>query len=112
MGLETPFIRPSKLAQDVTPSLPVIQHAVKKLYEIDKYIPEIIVNLQPTSPFRNGALIDKALNIFIDSNEADSLVSVEKIPHNYSPFSALKYDGKYLRPLERHGEKYNNRNRC
>jgi len=108
-GLDTPFKRPIELAQDDTPSLSVLQHAVKALYELDNYVPEIIVNLQPTSPFRYNGLIDSAIEIFINSKDADSLVSVEKIPHNFSPFSAMKLRDNYIRPLQKIDEKKNNR---
>ena len=66
-GLETPFKRPAELAKDDTPSLLVLQHAVKILYELDDYVPDIIVNLQPTSPFRKKGLIDSAIEIFINA---------------------------------------------
>ena len=110
-GLEAPFLRPCELAKDDSPSISVLQHAVNTIYEIDNYIPEIIINLQPTSPFRRSHRIDEALNIFIDSKDADSLVSVEKIPHNYSPFSAMVMDGKYIRPLQKINEKKNMRDK-
>ncbi len=109
-GLDAPFKRPDELAQDDTPSILVLQHAVKKIYELYCYIPEIIVNLQPTSPFRDKELIDNALNIFMNSEDADSLVSVEKIPHNYSPFSAMELHDNYIRPLQKIDEQKNNRN--
>ena len=105
--METPFKRPAELAKDDTPSLLVLQHAVKVLYELDDYVPDIIVNLQPTSPFRKKGLIDSAIEIFINSKDADSLVSVEKIPHNYSPFSAMELRDNYIRPLRQINEKKN-----
>ena len=51
VGLEVPFMRPAELAQDDTPMLPVIEHAVE-LLEQSGWSPEIIVLLQPTSPLR------------------------------------------------------------
>src|SRR5687767_5348028 len=47
-GLEVPFMRPAALAQDDTPMLPVIEHAVSALTETG-WEPEIVVLLQPTS---------------------------------------------------------------
>ena len=109
-GLDAPFKRPDELDQNENTSILVLQHAVKKIYELYRYIPEIIVNLQPTSPFRDKELIDNALHIFMNSKDADSLVSVEKIPHNYSPFSAMELHDNYIRPLQKIDEQKNNRN--
>lgn len=58
--------RPMELAQDETKTAPVIVHTVKKLQEIG-YMPDIIVLLQPTSPFRDEKIIDAALNQLINS---------------------------------------------
>jgi len=41
--------------------------------------------------------IDEALHKLIDS-DADSIVSVVKVPHNCIPNSIMKLEGKYLSP--------------
>ena len=51
-GAETPFLRPAEFAQDQTTDLPVFEHALKWLEEIEGYHPEIVVQLRPTSPIR------------------------------------------------------------
>lgn len=106
IGLEIPFKRPGDLSEDTTPCLLVIQHAVSTLADRENYFPDVIVVLQPTSPLRTSSMIDEALEIFLYSG-ADSMVSVEEIPHNYSPFSAMQYDGKYIAPFYKHDEKLN-----
>ena len=55
-GLDVPFLRPAELARDNTPSLPVIQHAVCALEENGRPIDAICL-LQPTSPFRDAAVL-------------------------------------------------------
>ena len=40
--------------------------------------------LQVTSPFRTVEFLDKAIAKFIES-DCDSLVSVQKVPHEYNP---------------------------
>jgi len=82
------IVRPSEIAKYNTPTLPVIQHAVQNLKE--KY--DYIVTLQPTSPLRNQKHIDDAMNVFHKRNEADSLVSVTKVPHNMNPESIMRLD--------------------
>ena len=48
-GAETPFMRPHELAQDRTNDLPVFEHAMKWLEDIEGYKPEIVVQLRPFS---------------------------------------------------------------
>jgi len=96
-GLEAPFVRPAELAQDDTPALPVIKHAVQWLEENDNYRADYIILLQPTSPLRTEKHIDEALAKLLNS-DADSLVSVVEVPHNCTPNSIMKLEGEYLTP--------------
>ena len=75
-GAETPFMRPSELAQDNTPDLPVFQHALRFLIEVEDYHPEIIVQLRPTSPFRRVWHIDQAVYSLIERPDADSIRTI------------------------------------
>lgn len=77
--------RPPNLAQDDTPSRPVIEHALESMEEQF----DAVVTLQPTSPLRNCAHIDAALAVFDNSEAADSLVSVTKVSHNMVPESIM-----------------------
>lgn len=83
IGLEVPFKRPSNLALDSSPTLPVILHALSFLEENEEFFDAVCL-LQTTSPFRTTAFLDKALNKFIALN-TDSLISVQKVPHEYNP---------------------------
>src|SRR3972149_11434895 len=62
-GAETPFLRPSELAQDATTDLPVFEHALKWMEEVEGYHPDIIVQLRPTSPIRPRTMVDDAIRI-------------------------------------------------
>ena len=97
-GIEVPFIRPERLARDDTPMLEVIVHALNFLKEKENYIPEYIILLQPTSPLRTSRHIDESLKTLLDSC-TDSIVSVVEVPHNFNPYSAMEFDGKYLKPF-------------
>ena len=66
-----PFLRPSKLATDDAKTNDVLFHIIEVIEE--KY--DILILLQPTSPLRNSADIDKALEL-MEQKEADSLVSM------------------------------------
>ncbi len=72
-GCEVPFVRPEKLAQDETASMPVILHAIEALKETYDYL----LLLQPTSPFRTSEQIDQIIKYCIDM-EAPLMVSVKR----------------------------------
>lgn len=86
------IMRPSSLALDETPTLPVIQDVVQSLEE--KY--DAVMTLQPTSPLRTVENINESIQIFCDDEEADSLVSVVQIDHNFMPEKLMHMEGKYL----------------
>ncbi len=73
-GAEVPFIRPIDLAQDATPTEPVLIHALD-FYEKQDYFFDAVILLQPTSPFRKQSTLSKAIKEFENSN-SDSLLSV------------------------------------
>ncbi len=85
--------RPADFANDDTPTLPVIQHAISKV--------DIIYNafmvLQPTSPLRTYIHINEAIDLFENNEDADSLVSVVKVPHHFTPEKIMTYDGNFLK---------------
>jgi len=105
-GLEAPFVRPTNLARDDTPMLPAIKHAVHWLQENEQYRPDAIVLLQPTSPLRTAIHIDEALEKFINS-DADSIVSVVKVLHQYNPSSIMELTCGYLKPYLKYDEHLN-----
>jgi len=74
------MMRPSALAGDHTPTLPVLQDVYKNL----NVCYDALMTLQPTSPFRNEHHIDESMKIYNKEKEVDSLVSVVEIPHNMS----------------------------
>ena len=98
-GAETPFFRPAELAQDKTTDLPVFEHALKWLEEIEGYHPEIVVQLRPTSPIRPKNMVDDAVHILLNHEDADCVRGV--VPAGQNPFKMWRFDGeeKPLKPL-------------
>ena len=86
-GLKIPFLRPSALAEDNTPTYDVLIHTVMKIEE-SGYFPDTIILLQATSPFRNGQHIQQALDIFTSDFSIDMVVSVKNT--NSNPYYNLK----------------------
>ena len=75
-GAPVPFIRPAELATDTVRNIEVVAHALKFMETTQKIIYDIIVLLQPTSPIRNPAHIDQAVDLLWQS-DLDSAVSVK-----------------------------------
>lgn len=73
-GAEVPFLRPAELAQDATPTEPVLVHAVKELAR-SGYEPDAVILLQPTSPHRRPDSLARAIRRY-EEEKADSLLSV------------------------------------
>lgn len=91
LGCEVPFTRPAELAQDETPHLPVIQHAVRWLDDQAGYRPDAVMILQPTSPLRAPADIGAAVAL-LEQSGADSVLSVSEVPAHAHPMRALRVD--------------------
>jgi CMP-N-acetylneuraminic acid synthetase len=82
-GLDVPFLRPSQLARDDTPTVPVLQHAVRFVEERgERY--DAVCLLQPTNPLRRASDIDGCIELF-ERSGADSVVTVLPVPHEYNP---------------------------
>jgi len=64
-GAEVPFRRPGDLADDITPTVPVIQHAVRSLREGGDEIAHACC-IYPGVPFIRAADIDKALALLVE----------------------------------------------
>lgn len=95
-GAEVPFLRPAELARDETPTLPVLQHVLAQLKSAEKYEPEIIVLLQPTSPLRRVEDIDRAVAL-LHQTGADSVVSLCAAEH--SPYWMNRLEGDRVLPF-------------
>jgi N-acylneuraminate cytidylyltransferase len=98
-GAETPFLRPAELAQDQTTDLPVFEHALKWLEENEGYRPEIVVQLRPTSPIRPKNMVDDAIRILMNHEDADCVRGV--VPAGQNPFKMWRFNGQDqpLKPL-------------
>lgn len=71
-GAEIPFMRPSKLAMDDSPTIAVVRHALEVLRNFDA-----VVLLQPTSPLRSAEDIDACVDL-ARAASANAVVSVSE----------------------------------
>lgn len=98
-GAETPFLRPSELAQDQTTDLPVFEHALDWLKDQESYQPDVVIQLRPTSPIRPKDCVDSAVKILLEHEEADCVRGV--VPAGQNPHKMWRFAGKDqpLKPL-------------
>ncbi|HEY3344596.1 MAG TPA: acylneuraminate cytidylyltransferase family protein [Anaerolineaceae bacterium] len=77
-GAEAPFLRPADLAADRSPTLPVLQHALRFVEEQDGVQMDWVLLLQPTALFRAAADIHAALDLAL-AGSCDSVISVVQV---------------------------------
>lgn len=90
-GLKVPFLRPKELATDKAGIYEVMLH-VLSFYESKGYKPDILIMLQPTSPFRNSKHIQEAIQVFNENIDAEMCVSVKETSSN--PYYLLYEENK------------------
>lgn len=73
-GADVPYMRPAELAQDTTPTEPVMTYALD-WYERAGRMFDAVVLLQPTSPLRLPGTLGNALEAF-EAHGAESLLGV------------------------------------
>ena len=100
---EAPFLRPAELASDHAGMVPVLQHAVRWLESAAGVRPDFVVTLQPTSPFRTGAEIDRTIDRVIETGADSAQTLVEA---SYHPFFMKTLDGDRTIALFADGKKY------
>ena len=88
LGVEAPFLRPSALAQDETPTAPVLRHTLDWLRENDAWSPAWVMILEPTSPARQAFHIRDAVKE-ATARLPDSVASVSEVSHHYVPSKLL-----------------------
>ena len=108
-GAEVPFMRPAQFAQDDSTDLPVFEHALEWLEQNENYMPDIVIQLRPTSPVRPIGLLDQAVELLLEHPEVDCVRGV--VPSVQNPFKMWQIDseGRLTQLLEVAGlrEPYN-----
>lgn len=85
------IMRPKELASDNTPTEPVIRHAINAL----KCKVDIIVTLQPTSPFRLSSQIDDAISEI--TPDVDSVIGLKEVKEH--PYKMKKIVNNQVLPF-------------
>ncbi len=78
-GYTIPFVRPAELATDTASSNDVLLHALNHYESIGQKV-DVIILLQPTSPFRKVNFIEEAVSLY--NPGLDMVVSVKEASAN------------------------------
>lgn len=84
LGAEV-MVRPEEIAGDETSMYAVLKSEVPKITPK----PDMILLLQPTSPFRKKEDIEKAIETLEKETDYDSLIAVEEVPEKYNPAQVM-----------------------
>ena len=91
-GASVPFLRPSSLAHDLSPSMDTVLHTVEYFDKFDN-----IFLLQPTSPLRTNIDLDRSMEVFL-SNKSTSLVSISE-SDKHPAFNFYIDNNKEIKPI-------------
>ena len=91
--------RPSELAQDQSPAIDYVQHALRHIESLGEEKYDVICILQATSPLTLKEDINGVLELLLashnsQSEEVDSVVSIMKVEHALHPIKFKKFNKK------------------
>ena len=96
-GLDVPFFRPRELALDDTPTIPLLQHVVRRLEDKGEVYDAIFI-LQPTNPLRRPEDIDGAIEL-LEKTGADSVISFVDVGEKHpARMKFITAEGKVIDP--------------
>lgn len=75
-GAEVPFLRPSEFSEDYSPDIEWVKYTLNELHAHGRHFGQFSI-LRPTSPFRTGTTIRRAMAQFSECTFADSIRAVE-----------------------------------
>jgi len=96
-GAEVPFLRPEEISKSDSTEMQFFLHALYWFETNESYVPDLIVLLYPTSPFRKAESIDNAIERILKHPEADSLRSVKLCSEH--PYKMWSVEDEYLKPF-------------
>lgn len=96
-GAEVPFLRPAKIAKSHSTEYEFHRHALDWLKAEENFVPDYLVNLYPTSPFRTTDSIESAVDCILKDKRADTLRSVIKCSEH--PYKMWVKRSHYMKAL-------------
>lgn len=97
-GAEAPFMRPKDMAGDLTPDLPVFEHALRWLEREEGVMPAVIAHLRVnTGLFRTAEDMDRGIEMLLARPAYDSVRAL--VPALLHPLKTYRLDGENLAPF-------------
>lgn len=106
LGISAPFLRPKKISNDKATSFSVLKHSIAWLKKNEGWNTDIVVLLQPTTPFRTGEIIDKVIELLI-KKKADASITITDV--DYPPHWMMYEKKKIMKSIISGGNKYTRR---
>lgn len=86
-GAEAPFLRPSSLSDDFTPTAAVARHAIKELgLDSSPNSSDVLCVIYPTAPLLQASFLAQGLQALLDSSAAYSFGTLE---YSYNPYRSF-----------------------
>lgn len=96
-GAEAPFVRPAEISGDKSTDYECMKHVLDFLQEHEGQVPEYLVHLRPTTPYRDPALIDEA----VKKIKGDDLATALRSAHEMSEtaYKCLEIKDSLFKPM-------------
>ena len=102
-GLQVPFLRPDFLSNDSATAKDTMVHALKESERVFDLEFDILLIIEPTSPFRISSDIENTCRELIENN-ADSVVCVSPLDAKCHPAKALTIQNGRLKHYDQKGK--------
>jgi CMP-N-acetylneuraminic acid synthetase len=93
LGWLVPFMRPIELSQDITPTVPVVLHALDWFAGEHGRDPGLVMVLQVTSPFRGSRCLQEGIRILKERPGCDAVVAVRALTRHPGSIYAQEEGG-------------------
>lgn len=103
-NISTPFLRSKRLSGDKISDYQVISEVLKKLEKKDKKKYDIILLIQPTSPFRKPNDIAECIKMLINK-KSDSVWTVSRSDSKMHPLKQLSINRNIINFYDKRGKK-------
>ena len=102
-GLQVPFLRPDLLSGDNATAIDTMIHAFQESEKLLDIKFDVLLIIEPTSPFRIASDIEGTCRELIENN-VDSVVCVSPLNTQYHPAKVLNINNERLQYYETRGE--------
>ena len=94
-GAEIPFLRPPEISGDCSGDYEWTKHLLGWMEENEGHFPKYLVHLRPTTPLRDPAFIEKAIERISLDNYATALRSIHEMSE--TAYKTVEIDRDYLK---------------